>query len=104
MISFELPSDLDLFRTTARDFALAVIRPKNRDAEDARRIPDAMKAQYLELGLAAVELPEPLGGLGLGLVARTIVEEQLAYGDLGIAIGMPSPGAYGTAVQLFGTE
>jgi alkylation response protein AidB-like acyl-CoA dehydrogenase len=104
MITFQLSSDLDLFRTTARDFALAVLRPKNRDAEDARRVPEDVKAQYLELGLAAVELPESHGGLGLGLVAKTVVEEQLAYGDLGIALGMPAPGAYATAVLLLGTE
>src|SRR5262249_41894830 len=95
---------LDLFRNTARDFALTALRPANRDVEAAGRVPDALKAQYLELGLAAIELPESLSGLGLGLVARTVVEEQLAYGDLGIALGMPAPGPYGIAVQLIGTE
>jgi alkylation response protein AidB-like acyl-CoA dehydrogenase len=104
MISFELSSDLDLFRQTARDFALAALRPRNREAEDARAIPRVLEAQYLDLGLAAVELPEALGGLGLGLVARAVVEEQLAYGDLGIALGMPAPGALATAVLLLGTR
>jgi alkylation response protein AidB-like acyl-CoA dehydrogenase len=104
MITFGLSSELDLIRTTARDFSMNLLRPKNRDAEDAGRVPDDLKAQYLELGLQAVELPEALGGLGLGLVARTLVEEQLAYGDLGLTLGMPSPGPYAAAVMLLGTE
>lgn len=104
MITFSLSPDLEMFRTTARDLALAEIRPRNREAEDAGRVPDALKARYVELGFAAVELSEALGGLGQGLVGRVIVEEELAYGDIGIALGMPSPGPYAEAVLLLGTE
>src|ERR1700710_2333714 len=104
MITFEVSGDLEMFRTTARDFAQSELRPQNRIAEDAGAAPESLKAQYLELGLAAIELPEELGGLGQGLVARIVVEEELANGDLALALAMPAPGPYAAAVLALGTE
>lgn len=104
MITFGIAGELEMFQTTARELAKAELRPKYRDAEDAGRAPPELAERYRELGLAAVELPEPYGGLGQGLVARVVVDEELAYGDLGITLAMPAPGPFGAAVLALGTE
>lgn len=104
MITFELNSDLAMFKTTARELAEASIRPKMREAEDGGRIAPDLEAQYLELGLAAVEIPENYGGLGQGLVGRIVVEEELACGDLGVALALPSVSTFAAAVLALGSE
>lgn len=104
MITYEISGELEMFQTTARELAKSVLRPKYREAEDAGRVPKELIDQYLELGLAAVELPESYGGLGQGLVARAVIEEELAYGDIGIALAMPAPGAFAQAVLALGTD
>jgi alkylation response protein AidB-like acyl-CoA dehydrogenase len=104
MITFELSADQQMFKSTVREFARGEIRPESRAAEESGRIPQRLSDQYLELGLAALELPEACGGLGQGLVAKTLVEEELAYGDMGIALAMPAVGPYGAAVMALGTD
>jgi alkylation response protein AidB-like acyl-CoA dehydrogenase len=104
MISFELSGDLAMFRDTARDLAAQKIRPQNRAAEEAGAIDPELEAQYVELGLAAVEIPEAYGGLGQGLVGRIVVEEELAFGDLGVALALPAPGPFAAALLALGTD
>ena len=103
MITFEISGDLEMFRTTARDFAKSEIRPRNREAEGAGSVPAILTDQFVELGLAAVEIPEAYGGLGQGLVGRAVVDEALAYGDIGITLGMPTPGPFAQAVLALGS-
>jgi acyl-CoA dehydrogenase len=104
MITFELSSDQEMFKTTVRELARGEFRAENRAAEESRRPPQRLVDAYLEMGLAALELPEEVGGLGQGMVDRTIVEEELAYGDLGITLAMPAIGPYGTAVTALGND
>ncbi len=88
MFDFEYGDDLDLIVETARSFATDELFPKLRDHESARAVePDVRKA-YEEIGLAGLELPESLGGAGLGAVARVLVNEELAAGDAGAAVAL----------------
>ena len=50
-------------------------------APDVRRV-------YQTLGLAGLELPESLGGAGLGALARALVNEELAAADAGAALAL----------------
>ena len=50
-------------------------------APDVRRV-------YQTLGLAGLELPESLGGAGLGALARAVVNEELAAADAGAALAL----------------
>ncbi len=88
MFDFEYGDDMDLIVETARSFATDELLPKLRDHESARAVePDVRKA-YEEIGLAGLELPESLGGAGLGTVARVLVNEELAAGDAGAALAL----------------
>lgn len=104
MITFDLGADLEMFRNTALDFAKNRLRPAGRAAEDALAAPDELKSEYVDLGFAALELPEAVGGLGLGLTAKVVVEEALAFGDIGLALAMPGPGPFGAALLELADE
>jgi alkylation response protein AidB-like acyl-CoA dehydrogenase len=88
MFDFDLGEDLEQIVETARTFATEALAPKLRDHEHARTLgPDVVKS-YAEMGLAGLELPEALGGAGLGTLARTLVNEELAGGDAGAALAL----------------
>ena len=70
MISFELSEELAMIQRTAVDFAAAEIRPQHRRAEQDGAVGAELASSYLDLGFGLTELPERVGGLGLGLVGR----------------------------------
>jgi len=61
--------------------------------------------QAHELGLVANALPEAFGGGGeRSAIAGALIAEELAYGDLAIALAILSPGLLALPVADFGTD
>ena len=87
-IDFELPHELALIQETARAFARDHLRPRDREFESARSVAAQVRQLYRDVGLAGLELPEALGGAGLGALARTLVNEELAAADPGAALAL----------------
>lgn len=94
MISFGLDEDLSMMQTAVRDFAAKVIRPKLRELEK-KGVPDGLRKEHRELGLFGVAWPESAGGQGLGWTAAAVLEEELAYGDVGAAVALDATGIGG---------
>ena len=88
VIDFRIDAELELVRDTARHFAEAELAPREREHEAARGIDPAVVRAFAEIGLAAVEWPESLGGAGLGALARAVVSEELAAADAGAALAL----------------
>ncbi|MBW2275410.1 MAG: acyl-CoA/acyl-ACP dehydrogenase [Deltaproteobacteria bacterium] len=88
MFDFEVGEDLELIVETARSFATDELFPRLREHESTRSIQPAVRKAYSEMGLAGLELPESLGGAGLGALARVLVNEELAAGDAGAALAL----------------
>jgi alkylation response protein AidB-like acyl-CoA dehydrogenase len=88
MFDFDLGEDLELIAETARNFARDELLPKLREHEEARSVQPAIRKTFSEIGLAGLELPESLGGAGLGALARALVNEELAAGDAGAALAL----------------
>jgi alkylation response protein AidB-like acyl-CoA dehydrogenase len=103
MIEFELTEDQRLVQGAARDLA-KTLRERMRESEEARTLPDDLRATFAELGFPLAALPESVGGQGLGMVGATLIEEELAYGDPAAPYASPGPGAFGRAVLELGTE
>ncbi|MCW5828532.1 MAG: acyl-CoA dehydrogenase family protein [Deltaproteobacteria bacterium] len=97
-ISFELTDEQKQMQETARKFAVDRIRGKGdkeyvyRECEMHKAIPDKIRKDYVENGFPLVDFPEDLGGLAQGTVTRAIVEEEIAWGDAGMALGLDGPG------------
>lgn len=101
-ISFELDDDLRDVALMVHKLAAEEIRPHLRDHEHAGELPGPLVSQLHELGLTLLGVPSELGGPGLDLRACAVLEEELAWGDLGAAVAVPGPGAAGTALHLLG--
>jgi alkylation response protein AidB-like acyl-CoA dehydrogenase len=105
MIDFDLPPELELLRDTARAFAEAELRPRERDHERDRKLDPQALARAREIGLATLELPESLGGAGLGALAKALVQEELGAADAGAALALDplGPALYALA-ELGGAD
>jgi alkylation response protein AidB-like acyl-CoA dehydrogenase len=105
MIDFELGEDLELIQQTAREFAVDQLRPQLREHEAERGVSAAAQAAFAEIGFAGLELPEPLGGSGLGALARCVVLEELAAADPGAVLALDPLGmALYPLLELGGAE
>lgn len=99
------PSDeQQMLRDAAQGFALERLRPAALDADTQCQAPAALRAQSGELGLAALGIPEVLGGAGAerSPLTQVLVTEALSRGDMGLALACLAPVAVSTALTLWG--
>ena len=106
MINFNPNEEQRQIQDMVRKFAGSVVRPGARDCEEKRLIPDDLLARFWELGLIANSIPEDCGGYGFERSALTgaIIAEELAYGDLALAVAMLSPTLFAYPLLEMGTE
>jgi alkylation response protein AidB-like acyl-CoA dehydrogenase len=103
MIDFSLPEDLQMVQEMVRKFAAEVLRPKAREWETKRAVPDDLRKRFHELGVALCDVPEAAGGMGMGMLAAAVVHEELAFGDPGAAVALWAPHLAGAAIVELGT-
>lgn len=105
MIDFEPSEEQALIVETVRQFAANEIRPRAREADESWSLPKGVLDQAHELGLVANALPEAFGGGGeRSAVGGVLIAEELAYGDLSIALAILSPGLVALPVADCGSE
>ena len=97
--------DQSMMRDAMRRFADEVMRPAARRADDAASPPVGLLEQGHALGLAALAIPEDLGGAATerSSVTNAIIAEELARGDMGLAVALLAPLAVVHAVVAWGT-
>jgi len=104
MIDFDPSEEQALIRETVRQFAENELRPRARECDEAAAPNADVLAAAHELGLVANALPEAHGGGGeLSAITGCLIAEELAWGDLGLALGILSPALLGLPAALFGT-
>jgi acyl-CoA dehydrogenase len=104
VIDFEPSDEQQLVVDTVRSFAASEVRPRARECFEARKLPDDALARAHELGLVASALPEEQGGGGeRSAVTAALVIEELAWGDLAIALAILSPALVAYPVCDFGS-
>jgi alkylation response protein AidB-like acyl-CoA dehydrogenase len=84
--------DLELIVETARRFGEDALTPRIRTAETDRAVDSETRRAFAEIGLAGLELPENVGGAGLGSVARVLVNEELGATDAAAALALDELG------------
>jgi alkylation response protein AidB-like acyl-CoA dehydrogenase len=97
--------DQSLMRDAMRRFADEVLRAAARGADDAAAPPDEVLAQGHQLGLAGLAIPEALGGAATerSSVTTVLIAEELARGDMGLAVAILAPVAVAHALVEWGT-
>jgi alkylation response protein AidB-like acyl-CoA dehydrogenase len=93
MAGFQPTEEQQLIRDTVSTFAREQIRPVAREADETGQIPSSLTQYAWELGLVQSTLPEAFGGSGESPSAITgaLVCEELAWGDLSIALHVLAP-------------
>jgi alkylation response protein AidB-like acyl-CoA dehydrogenase len=105
MIDFDPSEEQALIVETVHQFAENEIRPVARECDESRNLPDKVLEQAHELGLVANGLPEAFGGGGEhSAVTGCLIAEELAWGDLSIALGILSPSLLGFPLSDSGTQ
>jgi len=106
MVSFKPTDEQELIRTTMSDFAREVLRPHAREADEANRVPDDVVTRGWELGLVQSTIPEAQGGYGdaRSAVTGVILLEELAYGDLALALHLLAPRLLTVPLVVAGTD
>ncbi|CAE7404607.1 acadsb [Symbiodinium natans] len=85
LASTQLSSDEEMIRGAAESFATEILAPKVQEMDrDAKMSPEILKALF-ENGLMGIEVPEDLGGVGLGFTAACLAIEELARVDPAVA-------------------
>jgi hypothetical protein len=104
VIDFQPDDEQQLIVETVREFAAAELRPRAREAEEAGKLPADLLERAHALGLVASALPESHGGGGQrSALTGALVAEQLAWGDLALALAILSPGLVALPLAEFGT-
>jgi alkylation response protein AidB-like acyl-CoA dehydrogenase len=106
LFDLTLSDDQQLIRDTVVEFATERLRPAAAEADGACQTPPEVLSTAAELGLAAIGVPEELGGISTerSAVTNVLVAEALAHGDLGLAVACLAPAAVSTALVLWGNE
>ena len=97
--------DQALLRDTAKKFAADVLRPAANAADTATAPQADVLLRGHELALAALSVPERLGGIAEARspMASVLVAEELARGDLGLALALLAPIGVVNALVDWGT-
>lgn len=86
-------------------FAQERIRKVFRDAEEEGKIPAEVVQAGWELGILPAAIPEAYGGFGeYSVLTGAIALEELAWGDLAVALNIMAPNSVAIPVMLAGTE
>jgi len=106
MVNFKPTDDQELLRDTMSSFAREVLRTRAREADEDGRMPDEVVQRGWELGLVQSAVPEALGGFGdaRSAVTGAILLEELAYGDLAMALHLLAPRLVTIPLLAVGTE
>lgn len=74
----DLGEDLELLQQTVRDYVEEHVRPHAAKYDEAESFPEIPWQKARELGLSAIAVPEEHGGTGMGVLAASLVVEEVS--------------------------
>ncbi len=105
MLDFRLDEEQKMLTDAVARYAKERMRKVFRDAEEDGRIPTEVVQAGWELGILPTGLPEAYGGFGeYTALTGVLASEELAWGDLAIALNVMAPNLVAVPVMLAGTE
>jgi alkylation response protein AidB-like acyl-CoA dehydrogenase len=106
MISFEPNEEQRMIVDAVKRFAEKEIRAIYRECDEEAHIPDSVIRKGWELGLIPGGIPEQYMGFAEqhSAVTGVLFAEELAWGDLSIALHLLAPGLAAYPILLCGTE
>ncbi|MEG1455284.1 MAG: acyl-CoA dehydrogenase family protein, partial [Comamonas sp.] len=80
-----IDEDLRTLAEHARRFATGRVAPGFLERDQTRVLDRALMREMGEMGFIAPELPEAVGGQGLGCLAAGVIHEEIARADLSLS-------------------
>ncbi len=77
-MDFSLTPDQELFRKSAREFALKELEPIATELDREHRVPIEILKKLGELGYLGMTVPEKYGGIGADMLSYVLVMEELS--------------------------
>jgi alkylation response protein AidB-like acyl-CoA dehydrogenase len=105
LFDLSLTEEQQMIRGMAQRFAKDVMREAAAHANDACAAPATFARQFADLGLAQLVVPEALGGAAAeaSTVTQVLLAEDLAHGDMGLAVAALAPIAVANALARWGS-
>ncbi len=106
MISFAPTEEQQLVVDTISRYSREKVQPARHDADEQRAYSPQLIEEGWRLGLAGAWVPESYGGLGEphSALNAALFAEELAYGDLALALQVLTPALFGLPVREFGSQ
>ena len=106
MISFSPTEEQQMIMTMVKQFASDEMRRIYRECDEGGEIPGNIIDTAWKMGLTSSNIPEEYGGVGgeHSAVTGSLVSEELAWGDLSMAIHILCPALFSYPVMEMGTE
>ncbi|MBM7096670.1 acyl-CoA dehydrogenase family protein [Bacillus sp. H-16] len=76
-MDFSLTEDIEFLRKGVRKFVKEEVEPVAMEIEQSNEIPEIVKEKSKELGLFGISIPEEYGGLGLDMIGKCAIYEEL---------------------------
>lgn len=104
-LDFSIPEEWQQLRQLVREFVEREVNPIWRQIEEKDDIPERVLKAAGEIGLFGLTIPEEYGGLGLPMVAKALVYEELGRTHAGFTSIIGTHCGIGTtAIVQMGTE
>jgi acyl-CoA dehydrogenase len=78
-MDFSIPEDLKAVKNLARDVVRNTLIPLEPEVNREGKAPEWAMDRLKELGFFGIVIPEEYGGMGLGVLALTLITEELAH-------------------------
>ncbi|RME43371.1 MAG: acyl-CoA dehydrogenase [Chloroflexi bacterium] len=105
MISFTPSEEQQMVVDAVHAFAEEQMRPAAHEADESGLPPEEIIQTGWEIGLLPGAIPEELGGFGEhSAVTGVLAAEELAWGDLSLALHIMTPALFALPILLCGTE
>src|SRR5215468_7955068 len=85
-LDFDLGPEIDMLRTTVRDFADEKIAPIAAEIDKTDRFPIELWPEMGTLGLHGITVEEEYGGAGMGYLAHCVAMEEVSRGSASVGL------------------
>jgi acyl-CoA dehydrogenase len=106
MISFSPTEEQKMIVSMVKQFAVDEMRKIYRECDESGEIPDSVIDTAWRMGLISNNMPEEYGGFGgeRSVITGSLIAEELAWGDLSMAMHILCPALFSYPILEMGTE
>lgn len=104
-MDFNFSEELKFLKKNVRDFVQGEVDPLAREIEETDEIPDKILQMAKDMGLFGISIPEEYGGLGINMLEKCALYEELGQTNNGFTTVVGAHSGIGTVgIVEFGDE